>query len=86
MFTTRTGRPVELRNLVRSFARICKDHGIRLIAVHAIRHTVATLLKALKVPPRDAQGPRVGSGSRELGLGGLSTPPAGLAPWPQFAR
>lgn len=49
------GRPVEPRNLVRSFARVCKDHGIRLIPVHAIRHTVATLLKALKVPPRDAQ-------------------------------
>ncbi|HEX6854671.1 MAG TPA: tyrosine-type recombinase/integrase [Streptosporangiaceae bacterium] len=55
MFTTRTGRPVELRNLVRSFHRICEGHGIRRIPVHGVRHTVATLLKLLKVPPRDAQ-------------------------------
>jgi len=55
VFTTRTGRPVEPRNLVRSFARLCKRHDIRLIPVHKVRHMVATLLKALKVPPRDAQ-------------------------------
>jgi integrase len=55
VFTTRTGRPVEPRNLVRSFTRIC-DHGkLRKISVHAIRHTTASLLKDLKVPPRDAQ-------------------------------
>jgi integrase len=40
---------------VRSFARICEQHGIRLIPVHGVRHMVATLLKVLKVPPRDAQ-------------------------------
>lgn len=55
VFTTRTGRPVEPRNLVRSFARICKHHRIRLVPVHSVRHMVATLLKALGVPPRDAQ-------------------------------
>jgi integrase len=55
VFTTRTGRPVEPRNLVRSFARICQDSGIRQIRVHAVRHTTASLLKYLKVPPRDAQ-------------------------------
>lgn len=55
VFTTRTGRPVEPRNLVRSFDRICDRNGIRRIRVHAIRHTAASLLKDLKVPARDAQ-------------------------------
>ena len=55
IFTTRTGRPVEPRNLVRSFARICDDNEIRRIRVHALRHTTASLLKKLAVPPKDAQ-------------------------------
>ena len=55
VFTTRTGRPVEPRNLVRSYARICDQSGVRKIRVHAIRHTTASLLKDLRVPPRDAQ-------------------------------
>jgi hypothetical protein len=50
VFTTRTGRPIEPRNLVRSFVRVRDTHGIR-----KIRHTTASLLKDLKVPPRDAQ-------------------------------
>ena len=55
VFTTRTGRPVEPRNLVRSFRRICDDNKIRLIKVHHLRHTVGSLLKDLGVPARDAQ-------------------------------
>jgi integrase len=55
VFTTRTGRPVEPRNLVRSFRRICDANKIRLIKVHHLRHTVGSLLKALGVPARDAQ-------------------------------
>ena len=55
VFTTRTGRPVEPRNFVRSFRRICDDDKIRLIKVHHLRHTVGSLLKDLKVPARDAQ-------------------------------
>lgn len=55
VFTTKTGRPVEPRNLVRSFARICDGSGIRRIRVHALRHTTASLLKALGVPAKDAQ-------------------------------
>jgi len=54
-FTTKTGRPVEPRNLVRSFTRICEDNGIRKIRVHAIRHTTAKLLKDLGVAARDTQ-------------------------------
>lgn len=55
MFTTKTGLPVKPRNLNRSFGRICDDHGIRRLKIHALRHTTASLLKALGVPPKDAQ-------------------------------
>ena len=55
IFTTRTGRPIAPRNFVRSFRSICEANAIRLIKVHHIRHTVASLLKALGVPARDAQ-------------------------------
>jgi integrase len=55
VFTTRTGRPVEPRNLVRSFRRICDHNKIRVIKVHHLRHTVGSLLKDLGVPARDAQ-------------------------------
>jgi len=47
IFTTKTGRPVEPRNLVRSFACICDDNGICRIRVHVLRHTTASLLRSL---------------------------------------
>jgi integrase len=53
VFTTRTGLPVEPRNLVRSFSRSCEDNSIRRIRVYALRHTTASLLKQLGVPPKD---------------------------------
>jgi integrase len=55
VFTTRTGRPIEPRNLVRSFRRICDANDLRVISLHHLRHTTATLLKNLGVPARDAQ-------------------------------
>jgi integrase len=55
VFTTRTGRPVEPRNFVRSFRRICEDNKIRAIKVHHMRPTVGSLLKDLRAPARDAQ-------------------------------
>ena len=55
VLTTRTGRPIEPRNLVRSFRRICDDNKIRIIKVHHLRHTVGSLLKDLHVPARDVQ-------------------------------
>ena len=54
VFTTSTGQPVEPRNLGRSFERICRTAGLRPIRLHDLRHTTATLLKRLGVPPRDA--------------------------------
>jgi integrase len=55
VFTTRSGRPVEPRNLVRSFHPICDHNNLREIKVHHLRHTTASLLQKLRVPPRDAQ-------------------------------
>ena len=54
IFTTRSGQPVEPRNLVRSFERLIDRAGMRKIRLHDLRHTVATLLKTLRVPQRDA--------------------------------
>jgi integrase len=54
VFTTSSGHPVEPRNLGRSFERISKAAGMRPIRLHDLRHTTATLLKTLGVPPRDA--------------------------------
>jgi integrase len=55
VFTTATGRPIEPSNFVRSFQATCGRAGVRIIAVHHLRHTTATLLKDLGVPVRDAQ-------------------------------
>lgn len=55
VFTTRYGTPIEPRNMNRSFQRLCEDHGIRVIKMHHVRHTTATLLKDLGVPARDTQ-------------------------------
>jgi len=55
VLTTRTGNPIEPRNFVRSFHRICEQNNIRVIKVHHVRHTAATMLKNLGVPARDAQ-------------------------------
>jgi len=50
--TTRSGRPVESRNLVRSFRRICDRDNLRVIKVHPLRQTTASLLKKLEVQGR----------------------------------
>ncbi|MFQ6198919.1 tyrosine-type recombinase/integrase [Streptomyces sp. NPDC000405] len=52
VFATRTGRPVEPRNLSRSFARITDAAGLRRIRLHDTRHGCATLLVAAGVAPR----------------------------------
>lgn len=52
VFTTRTGRPIEPRNVYRSFTRVTKDAGLRVVRLHDARHGTATLLTAAGVPPR----------------------------------
>jgi len=54
IFTTASGRPVEPRNIGRSFERIVRKAGVRPIRLHDLRHTTASLLKKLGVSPRDA--------------------------------
>ncbi|MEW5631429.1 site-specific integrase [Streptomyces hydrogenans] len=52
VFTTRTGKPIEPRNLYRSFTRVAKNAGLRVVRLHDARHGTATLLTAAGVPPR----------------------------------
>ncbi|WP_019549330.1 tyrosine-type recombinase/integrase [Streptomyces sulphureus] len=52
VFTTGTGRPVEPRNVYRSFTRVAKSAGLRVIRLHDARHGCATLLVAAGVAPR----------------------------------
>ncbi|MDF3288349.1 tyrosine-type recombinase/integrase [Streptomyces silvisoli] len=52
VFTTRTGRPVEPRNISRSFERITGAASLPRIRLHDTRHGCATLLFAAGVPPR----------------------------------
>ncbi|WKX74289.1 site-specific integrase [Streptomyces sp. XD-27] len=52
VFTTRTGRPIEPRNLNRSFSRLTAAAGLRTIRLHDARHGCATLLTAAGVAPR----------------------------------
>jgi integrase len=52
VFTTRTGRPVEARNIYRSFGRLSRKAGVPIIRLHDARHGCATLLTSQGVPPR----------------------------------
>lgn len=55
VFTTRTGQPIEPRDLVRSFERIAQHGGLRSIRLHDLRHTVAQFLKKLRTAPNDTK-------------------------------
>lgn len=55
VFTTSSGRPIEARNVFRSFQRICKQYNLRVITLHGLRHSNGTLQKNLGVPDRDVQ-------------------------------
>ncbi|WP_329187347.1 tyrosine-type recombinase/integrase [Actinacidiphila glaucinigra] len=52
VFTTRTGRSIEPRNLYRSFTRVADSAQLRVIRLHDARHGCATLLTAAGVAPR----------------------------------
>ncbi|MFI0448228.1 tyrosine recombinase XerC [Actinomadura sp. 6N118] len=54
VFTTRTGRPIEPRNVNRAFETRCAAAGVKAIRVHDTRHTCGKLLAALDVHPRVA--------------------------------
>lgn len=52
VLATRNGRPVEPRNVYRSFTRVAADAGLRVVRLHDARHGCATLLTAAGVAPR----------------------------------
>jgi integrase len=54
LFTTATGKPIEPRNLKRSFDARCKKAGVRQIKIHDTRRTCGSLLAALEVHTRIA--------------------------------
>ncbi|WP_053715693.1 tyrosine-type recombinase/integrase [Saccharothrix sp. NRRL B-16348] len=48
VFTTPHGTPIEPRNINRTFEALCVRAGVRVIRVHDMRHTAATILFAMK--------------------------------------
>lgn len=52
VFTTGSGRPIEPRNLYRSFQRIAASAGLPPVRLHDTRHGCASLLFAAGVAPR----------------------------------
>ncbi|MFI6210006.1 tyrosine recombinase XerC [Streptomyces sp. NPDC051041] len=52
VFTTRSGRPIEPRNLYRSFLRLSESAGLPKVRLHDTRHGCASLLFAAGVAPR----------------------------------
>ncbi|MGI5259567.1 tyrosine-type recombinase/integrase [Streptomyces angustmyceticus] len=52
VFTTRSGRPIEPRNLYRSFQRVSTSAGLPSVRLHDTRHGCASLLFAAGVAPR----------------------------------
>ncbi len=55
VFVTESGSPRDPDGFSKGFQHAAKRHGFRVIRVHDVRHTAATLLKDLGVPARDAQ-------------------------------
>lgn len=55
VFTTQLGRPLEPRNVNRSFGALCKEAGVRPIRMHDLRHSCATLLFTLGVDAATVQ-------------------------------
>ena len=55
IFTTRSGKPVSSRNLVRHFKLSAQAAGLPEIRFHDLRHTSATLLLAAGVHPKVVQ-------------------------------
>jgi integrase len=55
VFTNALGQPRDPSSFRVSFQRLARRNDIRVISVHDVRHTTATLLKDLGVSARDAQ-------------------------------
>ncbi|QFZ16202.1 tyrosine-type recombinase/integrase [Saccharothrix syringae] len=55
VFTTPHGTPIEPRNINRAFEALCRKAGVRVIRVHDMRHTAATVLFAMGVDAATVQ-------------------------------
>lgn len=55
VFVRILGQPLDPDSFRVTFQRLAKRYGIRVITIHDVRHTTATLLKDFGVPARDAQ-------------------------------
>ncbi|TWP51565.1 site-specific integrase [Lentzea tibetensis] len=55
VFTTPKGTPIEPRNINRAFEALCHKAGVRVIRVHDLRHSCATLLFAMGVDAATVQ-------------------------------
>jgi integrase len=55
VFTTAAGGYVEPRNVNRLFHQLCETAGVRQLRVHDLRHSCATLLFTMGVPPATVQ-------------------------------
>ena len=55
VFTTEIGTPLDPRNLHRHFTAIREQVGLRRVRLRDMRHTMVSLLLALKTPPHVVQ-------------------------------
>ncbi|MEU5046837.1 tyrosine-type recombinase/integrase [Streptomyces griseorubiginosus] len=55
VFTTTTGEPIDPKNFLKAFQRLCERNGLRVVTVHDMRRTQATMLNHLGVPMRTIQ-------------------------------
>lgn len=55
IFTTRSGKPISPRNIVRHFKKVIEKEGLTDIRFHDLRHTHATLLLEAGVHPKVVQ-------------------------------
>jgi len=55
VFTSTAGTPLNPRNFGRTFRQLCTEAGVRVIKLHHQRHTAATIMLRLGVPPRVVQ-------------------------------
>lgn len=53
VFTSSIGTPLHRSNLTRTFHAMCDRAGVPRMRIHDIRHTVGTLMRALKVDLKD---------------------------------
>jgi integrase len=55
VFTTKNGTPLEPRNVNRAFETLCRRAGVRIIRLHDLRHSCATLLFTMGVEAATVQ-------------------------------